>query len=282
MKRSVSLGVASLTVVAGLVALAGAADDTKIIEYYRRKANIPPGAAVEIKDLKPSAIKGAKTGQLLVAGRAVAVTVSDDGNYVIFGEVEDIRVDPFKAVMEKIDTKNRPIKGSKDAKVVIVEYSDFQCPFCTRGYTTIEDQVLKEYGDKVKFLYKHFPLAFHPWAEPAAIATECALQQGSTEGYWKLYDYYFQNQKDITVQNLKERSLEALKGTKIDTAKFTDCLDNKKTIDIVKAQMAEGQSVGVTGTPGFIINGRLISGAQPFESFKAVIDDELSRAGGKS
>jgi len=282
MNRHVFLGLAALAGVAGAatyVPVANAADDpnAQVVEYYRRKANIPPNVQVQITDVKASPIKGAKTGQITAGGRKVPVTMSDDGRYVVFGEVEDISVDPFKAVMEKIVIKDRPIKGSKDAKVTIVEYSDFQCPFCTRGYTTMEQQVLKEYGDKVKFLYKHYPLPMHPWAQPASVATECALQQ-KPAAYWKLYDFYFQNQKEITPQNIKEKTLEQLKGTGVDEAKFTECYDNNKTLDVVKAQMSEGQSVGVTGTPGFIINGRLVSGAQPFESFKAVIDDELARA----
>ena len=88
--------------------------------------------------------------------------------------------------MEKITLKGEPFKGGANAKVTIVEYSDFQCPFCTRGYATIENEVLKTYGDKVKFYYKHFPLAFHKWAEPGAIGAECAKDQ-KAEAYWKLY-----------------------------------------------------------------------------------------------
>lgn len=258
----------------------GADDATskKLVEYYRRKANVPPAAAVEVKEMKDSPIKGAKSGTLSAGGKEVKFLISEDGKYVSFGDLEDLSVDPFAAVMKKIDLKRKPAKGPENAKVVIVEWSDFQCPFCTRGYQTIENQVLKEYGDKVRFIFKNFPLAFHPWAEPAAMATECLIEQKQTDAYWKLYAYYFDNQKDITPQNLKEKSLEVLKGTKADAAKFTECLDGQKTKDIVKAEMAEGQSVGVTGTPGFIINGRLVSGAQPFENFKNIIDDELARA----
>jgi len=177
-----------------------------------------------------------------------------------------------------VNTAGSPALGPEGAAVTVVEFSDFQCPFCSRGYQTIENQVLKEYGDKVRFIYKDYPLPFHPWAEPAAIAAACVLEQKDTAAYWKLYSYYFENQKDLNAQNLKDKSLEVLKGTKVDPAKFTECLDGKKTQDIVKAEMAEGSSVGVTGTPAFIINGRLISGAQPFEQFKSVIDDELARA----
>lgn len=283
MKRYGSIGVAVFAVLAcagSWVAATGATDDAtskKLVEYYRRKANVPPSAQVEVKDLKASPIKGAKTGTLSVGGRDTQVTISDDGRYVIFGEIEDLTADPFAGVMKKISLKGVPFKGPANAKVTIVEYSDFQCPFCSRGYQTLENQVLKEYGDKVKFIYKNFPLPMHPWAEPAAVAAECAKEQ-KPEAFWALYKFYFENQKDLTAQNIKEKSLEVLKDSGIDAAKFSDCVDNKKTLDKVKAEQAEGGSVGVQGTPAFIINGRLISGAQPFDNFKAVIDDELARA----
>jgi len=283
MKRSQSMSVAVFVLLAsagGWVAAAHAAEDAttkKLVEYYRRKANVPPSAQVEVQDLKASKIKGAKSGELKVGAQQVPFTISDDGRYAVFGALEDLTSDPFAAVMQKISLKGKPIKGPAKAKVTIVEYSDFQCPFCARGYQTLETQVLKDYGDKVKFTYKNFPLPMHPWAEPAAIASECALQQ-KPEAFWKLYNFYFSNQRDLTPQNLKDKSLEALKDEGIDAAKFTDCLDNKKTLDLVKQDQQEGQSVGVNGTPAFIINGRLISGAQPYDNFKAVIDDELARA----
>ena len=284
MKRYGSVGLATFAALVCLGWLAGAAraaDDEaskKLVEYYRRKANVPPSANVEVKNLKESPIKGAKTGTLSAGGKEVVFLLSDDGKYAVFGEIEDLSADPFTGVMKKIDLKAKPAKGPETAKVTIVEYSDYQCPFCSRGYQTIENQVLKEYGDKVRFIYKDFPLPMHPWAMPAAIGTMCALDQKNTDAYWKLYHYYFENQKDLTPQNLKDKSLEVLKDTKIDTAKWTDCFDNKKTEDLVKKEQSEGSSVGVSGTPAFIINGRLISGAQPFDNFKAVIDDELARS----
>jgi protein-disulfide isomerase len=277
----IGMGVfAAIGLGAWLTAAASAADDAttqKLIEYFRRKQNVAPSMQVEVKDLKPSKIKGAKTGVLSVGGRSVPFTISDDGRYAFFGELEDLTVDPFASVMKKISLKDVPAKGPANAKVTIVEYSDFQCPFCSRGYQTLENEVLKNYGDKVRFVYKNFPLPMHPWAESAAVATECAREQ-KTEAFWKLYNFYFQNQRDLNPQNLKDKSLEALKDDGVDPAKFSDCFDNKKTLSVVKAEQAEGSSVGVSGTPAFIINGRLISGAQPFENFKAVIDDELARA----
>jgi protein-disulfide isomerase len=259
--------------------MAAAADDAatqKLIEYYRRKSNVPPAATVTVDKVEASAIAGAKKGVLLDRGKKIEFLMSNDGRYAMFGTLEDLSVDPFKAVMQKIDLKGRPVKGPKDAKVTIVEYSDFQCPFCSRGYETIEKQVLTEYGDKVRFAYKHFPLGFHPWATPSAVATECAAEQDEA-AYWKLYAYYFEHQKEINPENLKDKTKEVLNGTKVDMKKFEECYDGKKTLARVQADMAEGQGVGVSGTPAFIINGRLISGAQPFQSFKAVIDDELAR-----
>jgi protein-disulfide isomerase len=271
--------VGAVLVLGGIAAAAGI--DEQVIKYYRKKANVPPTAQVVLTGVKDSSIKGAKEGVLEVgqgpAAKKVPVTMSADGRYVVFAGVEDVTVDPSKAVMQKISLAGEPCKGPKDAKVTIVEYSDFQCPFCSRGYNTIEKQVLTEYKDKVKFCYKNYPLPFHPWAEAAAVAAECAKQQ-DPDAYWKLYSAWFENQAQVNPQNVKDKAHEFLQGTKVDMAKFDDCFDNKKSLDKVKAQQAEGSSVGVTGTPGFIINGRLLVGAQPFEQFKAVIDDELASA----
>jgi protein-disulfide isomerase len=257
-----------------LASPAAALDNDKVVSYYRKKSNIPPAQTITVTDVKDSPIKGAKEGTLKVGGQSVPFLASADGKYVVFGAVEDITVDPSKAVMAKINLKNEPFRGKADADVVIVEYSDFQCPFCSRGYATMEDQVIKTYGDQVKFYYKNFPLAFHKWAEPAAIAAECAKQQ-KPDSFWVLYNYFFKNQKDLNETNVKEKAWGVLSSEGIDKAKWDDCFDNKKTLPQIRADMAEGQSVGVSGTPSFVINGRLLVGAQPFEKFKAVIDDEL-------
>ena len=272
-----------LAVVLGFTASSALAQNLntdQIIKYYRKKNNVPPTAQISVSNVKDSAIKGAKEGVLEVAGpqmRKVPFTASPDGHYVLFAELTDVTVDPSKAVMEKIKLDGAACRGPKDAKVTMVEWSDFQCPFCAKGYTTVEQQVLKEYGDKVKFCFKDFPLGFHPWAEPAAIAAECVREQ-KADAYWKVYDGFFQNQKDVNPANVKEKAWSFAEPEKIDKAKFDECFDQKKTQAGVKSDMAEGSAVGVTGTPSFVINGRLLVGAQPFEQFKAVIDDELASA----
>jgi len=277
------LAVASIEVTA---ALADDAANQKIIDYYRRKQNVPPEVTITLTDVSDSKLPGTKTASLQLSRggqtQDVKILMSPDGKYVVFGELEDVTSDPFKAIAAKITTQGKPVRGPKDAKVTIVEFSDFQCPYCARAHQTMSEQVMKEYDGKVKLVYKNYPLPFHPWAEPAAVAAACAFDQ-DPEAFWKLYDYFFTNQQQLNPQNVKEKATEQLKGTKVNMEKWNDCVDNKKTLDKVKADMAEGQTVGVSGTPAFLINGRKISGAQPFQNFKAVIDDELQRSsGGKS
>jgi protein-disulfide isomerase len=274
---SVWLGLA----MTGGLALADTPEES-LAKYYRKKNNIPPQAKVTVQGVKDSTnFKGSKEGTIVIGegagAKSVGFVATPDLKYVVFGDVLDTSVDPAKAVMAKINLKDQPFRGAKDAKVTIVEYSDFQCPFCKRAYDTVEQQVLKQYDGKVKFYFKSFPLSFHPWAQPASIAAECAKLQ-KPEAYWKLYDSYFQNQGQVNPQNVKEKGVEYLQGTGIDMAKWNDCYDNKKTLDRVNAEQSEGASLGVTGTPAFFINGRMLVGAQPFEKFKDVIDDELASA----
>ena len=273
---------AALAVLASSTLVFADASEDALIKYYRKKNNIPPAATVTVAGVKDSTtIKGAKEGTLNIAGpqgnKAATFIASPDLKYVVIGEVLDTTVDPSKAVMAKMNLKDEPFTGAKDAKVTIVEYSDFQCPYCKKGYDTIETQVLKQYDGKVKFYFKHYPLPFHPWATPGAIAAECAKLQ-KPEAYWKLYHSYFEHQAEVNPTNVKEKGVEYLKDSGIDMAKWNDCYDKKATADKVTAQMTEGQGLGVTGTPAFFINGRMLVGAQPFEQFKNVIDDELASA----
>jgi protein-disulfide isomerase len=250
----------------------------KLIQYYRKKANIAPALPITVKDVKDAPIPGAKMGvlQLGAPPRSQDVTFlsSADGRYVVFGEIDDTTVDPSKAVMQKIALENEAFKGPADATVTIVEYSDFQCPFCEKGYSIVEKEVMPGYPGKVKFYYKHLPLPFHPWAEPAAIAQECVKLQSADAG-WDVYKGYFDKQKEITVANVKDKAVE-FAGGKIDMDKFNKCYDGKETAAKVSAHKAEAASLGITGTPSFVINGRMLKGAQPADKFKAIIDDELA------
>ena len=168
-----------------------------------------------------------------------------------------------------------PAKGPKDAPVTIVEFSDFQCPYCKRVLPTV-DHILSTYGDKVHFVWRNFPLPFHQHAEKAAEAGACADAQGQ---FWAYHDKLYANQDKLDVDGLKKMASE-VKG--IDAAKFDKCLDGGAMKDKIQSEIAAGKAAGVSGTPAFFINGVSISGAQPFEKFQSIIDKELARGSGGS
>jgi protein-disulfide isomerase len=160
-----------------------------------------------------------------------------------------------------------PSKGAKDAKVTIVEFSDFECPYCTRAEDTVK-QVMQKYEGKVRLVYRDFPLPFHPNAGKAAEAARCAGDQGK---YWEMHEKLFANQKALEVPALKGYA----KDIGVDQAKFDGCLDGGEKAKLVEADKKAGEEAGVSGTPAFFINGILISGAQPPDAFAQIIDAEL-------
>jgi protein-disulfide isomerase len=170
---------------------------------------------------------------------------------------------------EKVSDAGRPSRGPAQATVEVIEFSDFQCPYCLRAHPIVA-QVLQTYGDRIRFVYRNFPLPNHPDARPAAEAGDCAAEQGK---FWPYYDRLFDHQDQLSVPDLKQHA--AVLG--LDAARFTACVDSRKYKNEVDADIAAGNDVGVTGTPAFFINGRPLDGAQPFEAFKAIIDEELAR-----
>lgn len=168
-------------------------------------------------------------------------------------------------------TGTEPTFGGKDVAVTVVEYSDFQCPFCAKG-VEIMNQIKKTYGNKVKIVFKNFPLSFHKDAAKAAEAALCANEQ-SSDKFWKLHDAMFADQSGLAVDGLKAKAGAA----GLDQNKFNECLDSGKMKAQVDATVQEGVKVGVKSTPTFFVNGMLINGAQPFEVFKELIDQEMSK-----
>ena len=163
-----------------------------------------------------------------------------------------------------------PAKGPATAPVTIVEFSDFECPFCARVVPTL-DQVKEKYGDQVRIVFRQYPLDMHPNAAKAAEASLCADEQGK---FWEMHDAMFADQKKLAVADLK-----ATAGTLgLDAAAFGSCLDSGKHAPRVKADMKAGTLAGVSGTPALFVNGRFLNGAVPFETIAEVIDEELARA----
>ncbi len=161
-------------------------------------------------------------------------------------------------------------KGEDNAPVTIVEFSDFECPFCARFYQQTLPQIESKYIDtgKVKFVYRDFPLGFHQNAQKAGEATECAEEQGK---FWEMHDMLFDKGVTGGVTSFKQYAADL----GLDTSEFNSCLDSGKYADEVQQDMKDGTAAGVRGTPGFIINGKLVSGAQPFSVFEQAIEDAL-------
>lgn len=169
----------------------------------------------------------------------------------------------------KVDVGDSPVRGNPNAKVTIVEFSDFQCPFCARGAKTMED-VLKEYPNDVKLVFKNLPLPFHPEAKPSAIAALAAQRQGK---FWEMHDKLFANQQSLG----RDAYLKFAEELGLDMDRFKKDLDDESLEKAVEADHQLATKLGVQGTPGFFVNGVLVSGAQPLPAFKSIIDRWLKK-----
>lgn len=174
------------------------------------------------------------------------------------------------------------VLGNPNAPVTLIEFSDFQCPFCRKFYKETLPQIKKDYiaTGKVKLVYRDFPLVqIHPGATPAAEGAECAEDQGK---FWEMHDAIFDEQEKLgsgTVQFTADDVKKWAGNIGLDTTKFNQCLDSGKYKQEVEKDLADGSAAGVTGTPAVFVNGRLVVGAQPFSAFKVVIDEELKKLG---
>lgn len=171
----------------------------------------------------------------------------------------------------KVSSDGYPAWGNPKAPVTIVEFSDFQCPFCSRALPTI-NQIKQTYGpDKVRIVFRDMPLPSHNRAESAALASHCANDQGK---FWEMHDKMFQNQTKLEDADLKGYAKEL----GLDTGKFNECYDSKKHVAMIEKSKKEAEQLGIQATPSFVINGTLLQGAQPFERFKEKIDRAMSKS----
>ncbi len=235
----------------------GEVTDEEVSAFYEeRKAQIrQPMENVEAQ------IRQHLAGQ----GRAAAYSAFIEG-------LETKQSVAYKLGPYRIDVESSgAAKGPASAPVTIVEFSDFQCPYCSRVVPTLK-QVEEKYGDNVRVVFRHFPLNFHKEAQKASEASLCADEQGK---FWEMHDLLFEEQRALQVADLKDKA----KRLELDSEKFEKCLDSNKYYAQVQEDIQAGVLAGVSGTPAMFINGRFLSGAQPFEEISKVIDDELKSAG---
>jgi protein-disulfide isomerase len=164
-----------------------------------------------------------------------------------------------------------PSRGPENAPIVLVEYTDYQCPFCSRAQPTLT-QLMERYDGMILHVFKNLPLPMHQQAGLAAEASLCAADQGE---FWELHDWLFANASNLSRETIGAQAA----SMQLDMERFAACLDEGTHREQVEEDAAEARSFGITGTPGFLVNGRVITGAQPYEAFAAVIDDELRRSG---
>jgi protein-disulfide isomerase len=260
--------------------------ERRVRSYYK----VPPQVKVVISPLKPSEFPNYD---------AVTVTfdtgekqqpfdflLSRDGKTLARFNKMDLTSDPYAEVMQKINTTGRPIRGNKSAKVVAVNFDDFQCPFCSRMHQTLFPGLMKEYGDRVQWIYKDFPLVeIHPWAMHAAVDANCLAAQNG-DAYWQYADYLHDNQKEVGGQKGHDAQFAALDSLamkqgetqKVDATKLQACIKAQDET-AVKASMHEGEALGVEATPSMFVNGEKIDGALPVEEVRAVLDRALQQAG---
>ncbi len=177
---------------------------------------------------------------------------------------------PSRPVFD-VNISDSPFMGDADAKVTIVEFSDFQCPYCGKA-TSIIHKLQKKYGNKIKIVFKQYPLPFHTNARGAAEAALCANEQGTTY-FWKMHDKMFEDQSKLAPDEL----LKTAKGIGLNSKKFSECVTTHRMHKTVEANIADGKKVGVQSTPTFFVNGQLVSGALPVSVFSEIIDAELAK-----
>lgn len=260
--------------------------DRQVRTYYE----IPASVKVVLSPLRPSDFPNYDALTITFDSgekkNSYDFLLSKDGKTLIRMTKLDLSKDPYAEVMKKIDISGRPVRGNKDAKVVAVNFDDFQCPFCSRMHSVLFPELLKEYGDRVAFIYKDFPLdEIHPWATHAAINSECLAAQ-SPDAYWDFADYIHANQSEVNSEKTPGSRLAALdrlaleQGQKhhLDEAKLQACIKAQND-SAVKASIREGDKLGVSATPAMYVNGEKLDGAVPIEEMRQVLDRALQQAG---
>jgi len=219
----------------------------------------------------PSRVQGAKLDQVRQPIRSLLTQQRTSQAYQSYVEKlrskASVRVS-LEPPRQRVAAADGQARGPANAPIELIEFSDFQCPYCLRAHPILK-QVLSTYGDRIRFVYRNYPLANHPNARPAAEAAQCAAEQGQ---FWPYHDRLFAEPNKLADDDLKQSA--AALG--LDAGRFNACFDSHKYKARVDADMQAGNEAGVDGTPAFFINGRMLSGAQPFEEFKRVIDEELA------
>jgi protein-disulfide isomerase len=254
-------------------------DKAKIEAYVRHLFVWPPPIEVTVGDPQPGPLPGfyqvAIRGSQGEASQEETFYVSADGEKIIRGSVFDIEQNPFKSDLDKIKTEYQPSIGTPGAPVVLVEFSDFECPYCRGQAKMLRENLLAAYPKEVRLYYLDFPLeSLHPWAKSAAMMGRCIFHQNAST-FWDYHDWIFDSQEQITPENLKDKVLEFARGKGIDGDQLSKCIDSRATEEEVNKTKAEGKALEVNSTPTLFVNGRRMVGTLQWPDLKRVIDYEI-------
>jgi len=282
-----------LLVCLGCVAQSAPPDLARKIEHQVRAFyTLPAEVKVNIGAITPASdVPGYDTVAVNIDGgdgkqKEYKFLLSKDRNTMLRVTRFDLTKDAFADLMNRIDISGRPTRGAKSAKVVVVNFDDFECPFCSRMHQTLFPEIFKEYGDRVEFVYKDYPLTeIHPWAVHAAVDAGCLAAQNG-DAYWDFADYIHANKREVDAEKTPAGRFDAidkmatLQGQKhnVDVVKLQSCLKAQNE-DAVRASMKEADGLGVNATPTLFINGQKIDGAVPITEVRAALDAALKDAG---
>jgi protein-disulfide isomerase len=255
-------------------------DKPTLEAYVRHLLAMSPEVQVKIDDPKPAPIADMKQVDvhLSLSGRVQDETfyVSNDGKHVVRGFVYDIAQNPFKPELDKLKTDLSPSFGAAGAPVVMVVFSDFQCPNCKEEAKLMRENIPAKFPTQVRLYFKDFPLdQIHPWARYAAIAGRCVFRQNPT-AFWKYHDWIYEHQGEITPQNLKDTVLNWAKSADLDLLQLGRCIDTKATEPEIEKEIAEGRALNVEATPTTFLNGRRLVGNYPWQNLEQIINGELN------
>jgi protein-disulfide isomerase len=264
---------------------------TRIRRQVQAQYDLPPDVKVDVGPRHPSDFPTYDTVTITLSGRGskdqkVDFLLSQDGKTLVKITKIDLTKDIYAERMEKIDVKGRPVRGNPNAKVTIVNFDDLQCPFCSRMHSTLMQEILPEYGDRVKIVYKDFPLPMHPWAEHSANDANCLAAENGT-AFWEYADFVHANQKAIsatgqdlpkTKAELDRIALELGRKNGADMTRLQACVKSQPDTTL-KASMAEGESLGLNATPTLFINGQKLEGAVDANEVRAILNQQLLAAG---
>jgi protein-disulfide isomerase len=258
-----------------------ALDKATLEAYVRHMYVMDSSISVQISDPKPSTEMPGFMDVTVHASKGPAAQdfkffVSKDGSRMVQGSVFEIANNPFKADLDKLKNEGAPGWGTTGAPVAIVEFSDFECPFCKEEAKMLRENLLTAYPTQVRLYFREFPIeSLHPWAKSAAIAGRCVMRQNAG-AFWDYHDWIFAHQGQVTADNVKDQVTGWVKGRKdLDPLQFTTCLDTKATAAEVEKSQAMGRDLGVNSTPTLFINGRRIAQAIDWPNLKNIIDYEI-------